>query len=127
MPFFSEPESIPHLFFECCVVVNVWRLVAEVIGVNIGSDYESVGKLWVANKKHLVTNVISSAVLWSLWKLRNEFCFQGMFWLGTRMVLIRITKMLRGWLSMFKQEVCVLLESRIIRTEELSRHPAQIE
>ena len=95
LAFFSETKSIPHLFFECCVAVNVWKLVAEVIGVNIGSDYESVAKLWVANKKHLVTNVFSS-VLWSLWKLRNEFCFQGMFWLGTRMVLIRITKMLRG-------------------------------
>ena len=43
------------------------------------------------------------------------------------MVLIRITKMLRGWLSMFKQEVGVLLESRIVRMEELSRRPAQIE
>ena len=106
--------------------MNVWKLVAEVIGVDIGSDYESVAKLWIANKKHLVTNVISSAVLWSLWKLRNE-CFQGVLWLGTRMVLIRITKMLRGWFSMFKQEVRVLLESRIVRMEELSRCPAQIE
>ena len=96
-PFFcSEHESIPHLFFECYVVVNVWKLVAEVIDVNIGSDYESVAKLWVANKKHVVTNVISSAVLWSLWKLRNEICFQGVFCLGTKMVLITIAKMLRG-------------------------------
>jgi len=43
------------------------------------------------------------------------------------MVLIRITKMLRGWLSMFKQEVGVLLESRIVKMEELSRRPTQIE
>ena len=43
------------------------------------------------------------------------------------MVLIRITKMLRGWFSMFKQEVRVLLESRIVRMEELSRRPTQIE
>ena len=47
--------------------------------MNIGSDYESVAKLWVANKKHVVTNVISSVVLWSLWKLRNEICFQRGF------------------------------------------------
>ena len=107
--------------------MNVWKLVAEVIGVNIGSDYESVAKLWVANKKHVVTNVISSAVLWSLWKLRNEICFQGVFWLGTKMVLIRIAKMLRGWFSMFKREIGVLLESRIVRMEELSRRPTQID
>jgi hypothetical protein len=30
------------------------------------SDYEFVARLWVANKKYLVTNVMSSAVLWSL-------------------------------------------------------------
>ena len=42
--------------------MSVWKLVAEVLGVNIGADYESVVKLWVANKKHVVTNVISSAV-----------------------------------------------------------------
>jgi hypothetical protein len=59
------------------LTVNVWKLVAEVLDVNIGSDYESIAKLWVANKKHLVTNVFSSAVLWTLWKLRNEICFQG--------------------------------------------------
>jgi len=125
--FCSEQESIRHLFFDCCVAVSVWSLVAEVLGENIGADYESVAKLWVANKKHLVTNVISSAVLWSLWKLRNEICFQGVFWLGTKMVLIRIAKMLRGWFSMFKREIGVLLESRIVRMEELSRRPAQIE
>ena len=83
--------------------------------------------MWVANKKFLVPNVISSAVLWSLWKLRNEICFQGVVWLGMRMVLIRITKMLRGWLSLFKQEVAVVLEGLIVKMEELSRCPAQIE
>jgi hypothetical protein len=30
------------------------------------SDYEFVARLWVANKKYLVTNVMSSAVLWFL-------------------------------------------------------------
>lgn len=125
--FCNELESISHLFFDCIVAVNVWKAVAEVVDVNISSDYESVARLWVANKKYLVTNVISSAVLWSLWKLRNEICFQGVVWLGMRMVLIRITKMLRGWLSLFKQEVAVVLEGLIVKMEELSKRPAQIE
>lgn len=56
--------------------------------VDIGCDYESVAKYWIANKKHLITNVVSSVVLWSLWKLRNELCFQGVVWLGMKMVLI---------------------------------------
>jgi hypothetical protein len=42
--FCTERESIIHLFFECCVAVNVWKLVIEVLGVDIGADYESVAK-----------------------------------------------------------------------------------
>lgn len=41
--------------------------------------------------------------------------------------MIRIAKMLRGWLLMFKQEVAVVLEGLIIKMEELSKRPAQIE
>jgi hypothetical protein len=41
------------------------------------------------------------------------------------MVLIRITRMLRGWISMFKQEVGALLEGMIVQLEELSRRPEQ--
>ena len=43
--FYTERESITHLFFECYVAVNVWKLVTEVLGVDIGADYESVAKL----------------------------------------------------------------------------------
>jgi hypothetical protein len=59
--------------------------------------------------------------------LRNEIYFEGLVWTGLRMVLIRIAKMLRGWLSMFKQEVAVGLERLIIKMEDLSKRPAQIE
>jgi hypothetical protein len=40
--------------------------------------------------------------------------FQGVVWLGVKMVLIRISRMLRRWLPMHK-------------LEELSSRPAQIE
>jgi hypothetical protein len=44
--------------------------------VDVGNDYESVAKYWIAaTKKHVISNVVSFAVLWSLWKLRNELCF----------------------------------------------------
>lgn len=68
-------KTISHLFFECCVAVNVWRIISETLSKEMGSNYESVAKFWLANKKHLITNVVSSAVLWSLWKLWNELCF----------------------------------------------------
>lgn len=77
-----DHETISHLFFEYCVAVNVWRNISEVLCVDIGHNYESVAKLWIANKKHLITNVVYSAVLWYLWKLRNELCFQSVVMAG---------------------------------------------
>jgi len=42
--FCSEIETISHLFFECCVAVNVWRIISEMLSVEMGWNYESVGK-----------------------------------------------------------------------------------
>lgn len=43
--FCANKESIPHLFFECCVAGNVWSLVSEILQVDLWKDYESVAKL----------------------------------------------------------------------------------
>jgi hypothetical protein len=51
-----------------------------VLGSHLISDYESLAKLWLGNKKHGVLNIVCSAVCWGLWKLRNCLCFQGLMW-----------------------------------------------
>jgi hypothetical protein len=71
----SENESIVHLFFDCCVATNVWHYISDLLNVNLGKDFESVASLWLANKKHLITNIVSSAILWVIWKLWNSLCF----------------------------------------------------
>jgi hypothetical protein len=53
----------------------------------MGDDFISVASLWISNKKFMVRNIIVSyAVLWVIWKLRNALCFQGVPWMGTKMV-----------------------------------------
>jgi hypothetical protein len=42
------------------------------------------------------------------------------------MVLIQISRMLRGWLPMYKKEAGAQLEGLVDKLEELSRRPAQI-
>jgi hypothetical protein len=44
--FCKEPETIFHLFLGCVIASKVWRMVSPVIGIHIGSDYESVARLW---------------------------------------------------------------------------------
>ena len=54
--------------------------------------------MWLSNKYFLAHNIITSAALWSLWKLRNEFCFQNASWRDVRGVLMRIVSTAQNWL-----------------------------
>jgi hypothetical protein len=62
----AENESINHLFFECCIAKIIWECISELLNLSLGQDFESVARFWLANKRHKVTNVVSSAVLWSI-------------------------------------------------------------
>jgi hypothetical protein len=42
--FYAENESIIHLFFECCFVNLIRDYIADVLGVRIGLDFESVAR-----------------------------------------------------------------------------------
>jgi hypothetical protein len=71
--------------------------VSEVVGFQIGSDFESVAKSWLCNTKFGVVNMLSSAVCWSLWKLRNLICFQGVTWGCMKSVWQLVIPMLKCW------------------------------
>jgi hypothetical protein len=54
----------------------MWIEISDCVDLNVGSCFESIGKLWLSNKKFVVTNIFTSAALWGLWKLRNCFFLQ---------------------------------------------------
>jgi hypothetical protein len=101
----NEMESVTHLFFECCVAKIAWSTVSGLLGVSLGENFESVARLWLANKRHELTNVNSSSVIWSIWKLRNEICFQGVLWTRMRRLLMMVVRMTRRWVPMLKKEL----------------------
>jgi hypothetical protein len=63
-----------------------------------------IGKLWLSNKRHTVVNIVTFAVLWNLWKLRNEICFQGSGWKSMEILLHRIGGVLQNWVILCPQE-----------------------
>jgi hypothetical protein len=75
--FCNEQESVNHLFFHCCIAHTFWGCISRISAVDIGSDYESVGKLWLQEKKYRLLNVLSSAVLWPYGETLNIFVFSG--------------------------------------------------
>jgi hypothetical protein len=40
--------------------------MSEVVGVNIGADFESVAKKWLGKKKFKYLNVCTAAMFWTL-------------------------------------------------------------
>jgi hypothetical protein len=67
-----------------------------VLGIQVGDGYESVAKLWLCNKKYGVCNVFTSALCWSLWKLRNSLCFLEESWTSMRALWRRMVPMIRS-------------------------------
>jgi hypothetical protein len=125
--FCSESESLTHLFFNCCVSVQLWITVAELLGVQVGQDFESVAKLWINNKKFKLINICTSAVLWSLWRTRNDMIFQGICWSGMRKVMRRCAGTLRNWKLMLNSEEAGQLECWALELERTSDCPPGIE
>src|SRR3954469_6233403 len=70
--FCCELETVHHLFFDCIVAKNIWKTVSSFLGKQIGNNFESVSKFWLSEKNNAPVNLISSAVIWSLWKQRNS-------------------------------------------------------
>jgi hypothetical protein len=67
-----------------------------------------------------VLNIFCSAVLWSLWSLRNELCFQGKSWLGMEVVWRNVCTCIRRWRvlcadahsSLLDRNLLLLMKSR---------------
>jgi len=87
-----------HMFFECAVAAQLWRVLSNILEVNLGGSFESIGQFWLSNKRHGLVNIITAAALWSLWKLRNDLCFQNTGWKGMDILLNKIEYTAQNWL-----------------------------
>jgi len=96
--FCLERETIRHIFFDCVVAKSCWNIVSDVLGFQVGGSMLDIGKFWLSDKRHCVTNMITSAVIWSIWKLRNDLCFQRIGWRSMEMLLFRISGLLQNWM-----------------------------
>jgi hypothetical protein len=71
-------------------------------------------------------NVLSSAVLWSLWKLCNDLCFQVNQWKDVRMLAGRCARMLGDWRILQKSEGAAVLERWMVQLERRAGQPEEL-
>jgi hypothetical protein len=70
--FCAEEESVRHLFFDCCGATLMWKHLSDILNIQIGIDFESVARWWLSNKRNSILNMCSAALIWCIWKLRND-------------------------------------------------------
>jgi hypothetical protein len=81
----------------------MWRHVADITGLLVITEFAALGKFWVLGRKHDDFNVLSSAVIWTLWKTRNNLYFQGECWARLEVLLIRCASMVKSWTSLMSK------------------------
>jgi hypothetical protein len=111
--FCTENETVHHLFFECVVVRQCWKVISDIVAVNVESDLAAIGQYWLSNKRHSLLNIITSAVLWSIWKLRNELCFQKV-----GLLFYKIAGLLQNWEILCPLEKKAQLQSYVKKIRE---------
>jgi hypothetical protein len=77
-------------------------------------------------KKYRTLNVLTTAVFWTLWNMRNDLCFQGLSWTGGHVLLRRSAKMLRDWCLLNNPEDVVKLELWATELEKRSFQPTRL-
>ena len=123
--FCAEPESVNHLFFGCCVAANIWNVCSDILETPL-SDFDSIAKLWLCRKKHYITNMCTSAILWSLWKMRNALCFQGLVLMDVKRILSKAAGMLRRWRVLCKDSEGARLGEIAEAMDRKTREPARL-
>ena len=124
--FCLEKESVNHLLFECIVAKNIWAVISDFFAVTIGDSFESVARFWVSNTKNAALNSICAAVMWSIWKFRNDLTFNGVVWLNTKQVLRRILLVVQSWKIIFRDRSLPQIEAFCQKISQLLREPLQL-
>ena len=123
--FCNEHETSQHLFFECVVAGTIWDLISQALGTDLRS-FTAVASKWLSNKKFAAINIVSSAVLWSLRKLRNDICFQNTAWRDLRLLLWKVVKLMQNWQILCPPLLLEDLQSYITIIREMARSPARL-
>ena len=123
--FCTEQETVQHLFFDCAVAQLLWSVVSQALNLKI-SSFLDVGAKWLSNKKFAATNIICSATLWSLWKLRNEMCFQNVGWMDLRLLLWMIVGMAQNCQILCPLDSKETLLVVISNLKDLARRPPRL-
>lgn len=95
------------------VAKQLWCCLSKVFQVQLGGSLDSIGRFWLSNRENGVLNMISSAAFWSIWKLRNDVCFQRCNWRGMDILLHKVVSVAQNWLILCREDKRASLQVKI--------------
>lgn len=125
--FCAEPENCHHLFFECVVSIECWRVILEITGCDVELDLRSLVHRWSTNVARAADIMLHAAALWALWKHRNDICFNRAGWSGMQVLWIKTASHLAAW-----EVLCSDLAKKgrvaelVRKMEQLARDPPML-
>lgn len=125
--FYSEHETINHLFFDCVVAKIIWQHISSFFNLNLGENLLSIARYWPASKYHAATNSVCASVLWSIWKLRNAHIFNNATWVDMNKIWCMIQVNIMKWMILFKENHLMKVENFFQRVSLVLQAPFQLE
>lgn len=95
--FCTEPETVNHLFFECVVSRLMFHEVADIIQKPEITSYEQMATYWLCNERNGVVNMITTALIWTIWKFRNDLLFHHHVWMNIQVLWRKSLRLLKRW------------------------------
>ncbi|KAG8054917.1 hypothetical protein GUJ93_ZPchr0001g29416 [Zizania palustris] len=106
--FCCENETVNHIFLDCAVARFVWRMLYICFNVGPFISVDSMWHTWSCSKDkswRSLSGVGLAAVLWSLWKVRNDAVFRGNFPTDPLVFINLICYWLSSWSILQRSEV----------------------
>ncbi|XP_059067540.1 uncharacterized protein LOC131858343 [Cryptomeria japonica] len=72
------PDTGRHILFDCLFAKEIWRLFGIVYPINVNILQIVTGYInGISKDANVFWNILSSNILWQIWKCRNEEKYQG--------------------------------------------------
>lgn len=94
-------KSLLPFVFECLFICGRWFLL--VFNKDVGTYFDTVARWWISESKNSVLNIFTPAVMWAIWTIRNEMCFQGLKWPGVEVLSRNLLSTIRSWKPLCKK------------------------
>jgi hypothetical protein len=74
------------------------------------TNFISLALKWLCNKKFMQLNVISAAIVWSIWNNRNNLVFNRKTWISMKQVWGLVLSYMQTYRVRFKDQVRELVD-----------------